>query len=76
MHSIRISLSKYLLEKTSFDPWFVEIDRDSVAYLKEEYPAITDQLIEADFLKMDLAEFYESAVGSQQLAVSSDPVPS
>ncbi|MFH1297312.1 MAG: 16S rRNA (adenine(1518)-N(6)/adenine(1519)-N(6))-dimethyltransferase [Bacteroidota bacterium] len=50
-------LSKYLLENPAFDPWFVEIDRESVAYLKQLYPAMTDRLIEADFLKLDLVEF-------------------
>jgi 16S rRNA (adenine1518-N6/adenine1519-N6)-dimethyltransferase len=47
-------LSKYLLEDPRFDPTFVEIDRESVAYLKQLYPAITHRLIEADFLKLDL----------------------
>ncbi|MBE0646503.1 MAG: 16S rRNA (adenine(1518)-N(6)/adenine(1519)-N(6))-dimethyltransferase, partial [Bacteroidales bacterium] len=50
-------LSKYLLADPSFDPWFVEIDRESVAYLKQLYPAITDRIIEADFLKLDLDRF-------------------
>ncbi|MBN1198222.1 MAG: ribosomal RNA small subunit methyltransferase A, partial [Bacteroidales bacterium] len=47
-------LSKYLLEDPRFDPWFVEIDRESVNYLKERYPAIRDRMIEEDFLKLDL----------------------
>jgi len=50
-------LSKYLLESSAFDPWFVEIDRESVAYLRMTYPQITPRLIEADFLKFDLSEF-------------------
>ncbi len=50
-------LSKYLLEDPAFDPWFIEIDRNSVAYLKELYPAIRDRIIEADFLKFDLEAF-------------------
>jgi len=50
-------LSKYLLENPLFDPWFVEIDRESVAFLKQLHPTITDRLIEADFLKLDLQRF-------------------
>jgi 16S rRNA (adenine1518-N6/adenine1519-N6)-dimethyltransferase len=50
-------LSKYLLEDSGFDPWFIEIDRESVAYLKEHYPAIRDRIIEADFLKLDLRKY-------------------
>jgi len=46
-------LSKYLLEDPAFDPSFVEIDRESVTFLKQLYPAIADRLIEADFLTFD-----------------------
>lgn len=53
-------LSKYLLDEQAFDTWFVEIDHDSVIYLKKLYPAITDRLIEADFLKLDLVELLSS----------------
>ena len=32
----------------------VEIDRESVAFLKENYPQLRDKIIEQDFLRMDL----------------------
>lgn len=50
-------LGKYLLDSPAFDPWFVEIDRESVAYLRMTYPQITPRLIEGDFLRFDLREF-------------------
>ncbi|MBL7138698.1 MAG: 16S rRNA (adenine(1518)-N(6)/adenine(1519)-N(6))-dimethyltransferase [Bacteroidales bacterium] len=53
-------LSKYLLENPAFDPWFVEIDRESVAYLQQRYPAMNDRLIETDFLSFDLRAFVEA----------------
>lgn len=50
-------LSKYLLEDPAFNPWFIEIDRESAVYLKENYPAISPRLIQADFLQFDLRGF-------------------
>jgi 16S rRNA (adenine1518-N6/adenine1519-N6)-dimethyltransferase len=47
-------LSKYLLENPALNPFFFEIDRESVMYLQEHYPAISGKLIEQDFLKADL----------------------
>ncbi len=37
----------------------VEIDRESVDYLRTEYPSIGDSLIEGDFLKMDLRTVFD-----------------
>lgn len=36
----------------------VEIDRESVAYLQQNFPSLRGDIIEADFLKMDLAEVF------------------
>jgi len=47
-------LTQYLLDRKEFETTVVEIDRDSVAYLKEHYPQLSDRIIEDDFLKMDL----------------------
>jgi len=53
-------LTKYLLEDPAFDPLFIEIDRNVVAFLKEQYPSIRDRLIEADFLQFDLHNLIDS----------------
>ena len=37
--------------------YFVEIDNESVKYLKENYPLIKDSIIEEDFLKLELNNF-------------------
>ncbi|MCX6283085.1 MAG: 16S rRNA (adenine(1518)-N(6)/adenine(1519)-N(6))-dimethyltransferase RsmA [Bacteroidetes bacterium] len=50
-------LSKYLLEDDAFDPWFIEVDRESAEYLPAKFPAISQRLIQADFLKYPLASF-------------------
>lgn len=46
-------LTQYLLEKDR-GLKVVEIDRESVPYLHAHFPALGDNIIEADFLKMDL----------------------
>ena len=45
-------LTQFLLKNTSIRLTAIEIDRESVAYLKDWYPEL--DLIEGDFLKLDL----------------------
>lgn len=51
-------LTKYLVEKEKMKLRLVEIDRDSVAYLKKHYPALQDAIHEGDFLEMNLHEVF------------------
>jgi 16S rRNA (adenine1518-N6/adenine1519-N6)-dimethyltransferase len=39
------------------DPWFMEVDRESVEYLNGAFPQIADRIILADFLAYDLNRF-------------------
>jgi 16S rRNA (adenine1518-N6/adenine1519-N6)-dimethyltransferase len=57
-------LTKFLAEKKDIDLSLVEIDRDSVAYLKKNYPELKEKIIEGDFLEQDL-----SALGNGTLAI-------
>ena len=50
-------LTKYLLQKKEFATWVIEVDKESVAYLKEKYEGLKDRIIESDFLKFDLNIF-------------------
>ncbi len=50
-------LTKYIIEDPRFDARFMEVDRESVAYLKATFPVIADQVILADFLAYDLDNF-------------------
>lgn len=51
-------MTQYL--KTKPRPFkVVEIDKESVAYLQEQWPEFTDQIISGDFLRMDLSETFE-----------------
>lgn len=55
-------LTKYLLAKTDFETWVVEIDRESVTYLEENYPELKGRIISKDFLKYELAEQFKEPV--------------
>lgn len=50
-------LTQYLLRKKR-PVKVVELDFESVAYLKENFPQLGDNIIEQDFLKMDLSELF------------------
>ena len=49
-------LTQYLLQNPNLQVTAIEIDRESVVYLKEMYPEL--HLIEGDFLKLDLSIIY------------------
>ena len=46
-------LTQFLLKNES-DLTVVELDKESVKYLNEHYPALKGRIVEADFLKLDL----------------------
>lgn len=51
-------LTKYLIEETSFKTFIIDIDRESIAYLKKHYPALNEHVIEGDFLQLDLIKLF------------------
>ena len=50
-------LTQYLIEKPR-ELRVVEIDKESVAYLHERFPQLTEKVIEGDFLRMDLSQLF------------------
>lgn len=54
-------LTQYLLEKTN-PVTVVEIDRESVPYLHEHFPALGDNIIEGDFLELNLEKILEGQI--------------
>lgn len=58
-------LTKYLWPRggnlqyvpAAIDPWFMEVDREAVEYLKNTFPGISERLIQADFLRYNLGDF-------------------
>ena len=51
-------LTQYLIEKPR-PLRVVEIDKESVAYLKEHFPQLEQQIIGDDFLRMDLSALFD-----------------
>lgn len=66
-------LTQFLLEK-DFPLKVVEIDRESVPYLKEHFPKLKDNIIEGDFLELNLTELFPSqfcVIGNYPYNISS-----
>ena len=66
-------LTQFLIEKDR-ELTVVELDRDSVPYLNEHYPALHGRIIEGDFLKLDLTEIYKDqfcVIGNYPYNISS-----
>lgn len=53
-------LTQYLLQRTDCQTFVVEIDRESVEYLKEHFPVLEDRIFSQDFLQMNLAELFDN----------------
>ncbi|WP_046242675.1 16S rRNA (adenine(1518)-N(6)/adenine(1519)-N(6))-dimethyltransferase RsmA [Hymenobacter terrenus] len=51
-------LTQYLLANPAYQTSVVEIDTESVAYLKEHYPALANRIFATDFLKQNLSELF------------------
>lgn len=52
-------LTKYLIEQGYENFNVVEIDRESVEYLQQHYPALREHIWPKDFLTLDLADLFE-----------------
>jgi len=59
-------LTKYLLENKNFETYVVEIDTESVDYLKNNYLHLAPRILEKDFLKYDVSETF----GNEPFAIS------
>ncbi|PWK17008.1 16S rRNA (adenine1518-N6/adenine1519-N6)-dimethyltransferase [Arcicella aurantiaca] len=51
-------LTQYLLEHTEYQTDVVELDRESVDYLNIHYPQLKGRVHSADFLHLNLADFF------------------
>jgi 16S rRNA (adenine1518-N6/adenine1519-N6)-dimethyltransferase len=55
-------LTQYLLEHTAYETSVIEIDRESVTYLTQHYPALAPRIIGGDFLRWDLSRLTHEPV--------------
>ncbi|MDB4918617.1 16S rRNA (adenine(1518)-N(6)/adenine(1519)-N(6))-dimethyltransferase RsmA [Mucilaginibacter sp.] len=51
-------LSDFLLQKSDLEVSLIDIDTESYLYLQKKYPDLGKRLINADFLEMDFAAFF------------------
>lgn len=56
-------LSDFLLQKPELEVSLIDIDEESYQYLQKKYPALGKRLINADFLEMDFAAFFDGPLG-------------
>lgn len=67
-------LTKYLLMREGIDLRVVEIDKESVVYLNNNFPELKGKLIEGNFLEMDLRGIFHgsfSVIGNFPYNISS-----
>jgi len=67
-------LTQFLVTNDQYQLKVIEIDRDSVAYLKKHFPTLQGKIMEGDFLETDLAEIFPekfSVIGNFPYNISS-----
>ncbi len=53
-------LTKYLVTEPSYETHIIEIDRESIAYLKQHFPTLQNKIIEGDFLTLDFNNLFNN----------------
>ncbi len=56
------ALTRFLVKKDTIDLYLVEIDHQSVEYLKQHFPELEKNIIQEDFLKFDLKKQFSTPV--------------
>lgn len=51
-------LTKYLIQNTSYETHIIDIDRESIEFLKIKFPGLKDRIISGDFLRINLNEYF------------------
>lgn len=49
-------LTTFLLERQNLETWVVDIDKESIVYLKKNFPSLNNRIIEGDFLRLDIVK--------------------
>ncbi|MFN8407151.1 MAG: 16S rRNA (adenine(1518)-N(6)/adenine(1519)-N(6))-dimethyltransferase RsmA [Sphingobacteriaceae bacterium] len=56
-------LSDYLLQRSAYQTYLIDVDQESIAYLQEKYPQLGDHLIHGDFLELDFKKKFFDKLG-------------
>ncbi|MFN3848261.1 MAG: 16S rRNA (adenine(1518)-N(6)/adenine(1519)-N(6))-dimethyltransferase RsmA [Spirosomataceae bacterium] len=62
-------LTQYLVKKTEYETYVIEIDTESVVYLKEHYPELEGKIIEGDFLKAETLTGFQTLSELESFAI-------
>jgi len=58
-------LTQFLIENKQYQTSLIDIDSESIAYLKKHFPSLNNNIIEGDFLNIDL----EKILGKEPFAI-------
>lgn len=67
-------LTKYLVKDNTVDLRIIDIDREAVHYLEEQFPSLQGRIIRGDFLTYPMADFFQapfSIIGNFPYNISS-----
>lgn len=53
-------LTKYLIQEKAYQTYIIDIDKESIAYLKTNYPVLENRIIEGDFLQLDFSTLFNN----------------
>lgn len=70
-------LTKYLLQQQQFTTHAIDVDTESIGYLKKHFPQLEQTLIEGDFLQLNLPQLFPqtfSLIGNFPYNISSQIV--
>lgn len=56
-------LSDILLQRNYLEVFFIDIDAESIGFLKNRYPQLGDKLINGDFLRFDIQSVFQGTFG-------------
>lgn len=52
-------LSKLLLAHNEYQTWLIDVDAESIEFLRQHYPQVGDRLIHGDFLRLDFSTYFD-----------------
>ena len=58
-------LTQYLIKNNTYETWAIDIDIESIVYLKKEFPTLENRIIDGDFLRMSSNDLF----GQEKFAI-------
>lgn len=55
-------LSDFLLQRNDFETFLIDIDEESIDYLKLQYPQLGSRLIHGDFLALNFSKYFDEKI--------------